>query len=135
MFLLLLLFTLHLDNDRHDRDKTAVISAAKKDNITIFLVGSFCAWLLLNVFFFATVDLSYLPTFFDKKTAPQYACELFKSSKDDSAKFNAVFTNRLSYTKEVHADVKEWVSQNIDRWENTSKYKHWWRISFCRRSS
>jgi len=40
-----------------------------KDAITLILIGSFSAWLLLNVAFFCTIDLGYLGTFFGTKTA------------------------------------------------------------------
>ena len=52
-------------------------SDTKKVALTIFLVGSFASWLLLNIAFFSTINLNYLGTFFGTKTAPQYTCELF----------------------------------------------------------
>ena len=45
-------------------------------------------------------------TFFGKKTSVQYTCELFKSSKEDSAKFDAVFSNRIAYTKSINDEIK-----------------------------
>ena len=47
----------------------------------------------------------------------QYACILYETSKDDSAKFNTVFTNRIQYTEIIHAEVKEWVGENVERWK------------------
>ena len=35
-----------------------------KDTITAILIGSFSAWLLLNIAFFCTINLNYLGTFF-----------------------------------------------------------------------
>jgi len=89
-----------------------------KGGITLFLVCSFGLWLLLNVIFFCTIDLSYLSTFFGTMTAPQYACELFKLSENDSQRFNAVFSNYINYTSTIHEEVKWWVAQNIESWEN-----------------
>jgi len=87
-----------------------------KDIMTGFLGMSFTAWLMLNIIFFCTIDLSYLSTFFGTKTAPQYTCELYLTSKDDSQKFDAIFTNRIQYTKTIHEEVKQWVAEKIDEW-------------------
>ena len=87
-----------------------------KDTMTGFLAMSFTAWLVLNIIFFCSIDLSYLNTFFGTKTAPQYTCELFLTSKEDYSKFRAVFKNRNDYTKSIHGKVKEWVAENIDQW-------------------
>jgi len=87
-----------------------------KDTMTGFLAISFAAWLVLNIIFFCSIDLSYLNTFFGTKTAPQYTCELFLTSKEDYSKFRAVFKNRNDYTKSIHGKVKEWVAENIDQW-------------------
>jgi len=97
-----------------------------KDIMTGFLVVSFSAWLMLNVIFFCTIDLSYLNTFFGTKTAPQYTCELYLANKDDSQKFDAIFTNRIQYTKSIHGEVKEWVAENIDQWRRNQP--DWFKI-------
>ena len=88
-----------------------------KDIMTGFLAVSFIAWLVLNIIFFCTIDLSYLNTFFGTKTAPQYTCELFQTSNDDHPRFRAIFTSRIDYTKTIHEEVKEWVAANIDKWK------------------
>jgi len=88
----------------------------QKDIMTWFSVMSFIAWMVLNIIFFCTIDLSYLNTFFGTKTAPQYTCELFMTSNDDFQKFDAIFDNRIQYTKTIHEKVKEWVAANIDGW-------------------
>ena len=38
------------------------------------------------------------------------------TSKEDSQKFDAVFSNRIDYTKSIHEDVKEWVRENVNQW-------------------
>jgi len=58
-----------------------------------------------------------LKTFFLRKTAPQYTCEYFTTSQLDFQRWDAVFTNRIAYSKNVHEDVKEWVANNIVRWK------------------
>ena len=92
-----------------------------KDTISTFLVGSFSLWLLLNVAFFATIDLSFIGTFFTTTTAPQYTCQIFLEGTEDAEKFSTVFETRISYMKAVHSDVKEWVATNIVRWKEERK--------------
>jgi len=87
-----------------------------KDIMTGFLAVSFTAWLLSNIIFFCTIELSYLNTFFGSMTAAEYTCELYLTSKEDSQKFDAIFTNRIQFTKSIHGEVKEWVAANIDPW-------------------
>jgi len=97
-----------------------------KDIMTGFLAVSFTAWLMLNIIFFCTIDLSYLNTFFGRKTAPQYTCELYLTGQDDFQKFDAIFTNRIQYTKTIHEKVKEWVAANIDKWKRDQP--DWFKI-------
>ena len=81
---------------------------------------------VLNFIFFCTIELSYLNTFFGTKTAPQYTCELYITSKDDFQRFDAVFSNRIQYTKSIHGEVKEWVAENIDQWRRDQP--NWFKI-------
>ena len=55
-------------------------------------------------------------TFFGTITAAQYTVELFQNATDDAMKFDAAFTNRISFTKPIHGEIKEWVRLNFDRW-------------------
>ena len=88
----------------------------KKQILTAFLAICFSLWLVVNIIFFCTIDLSYLNTFFGTKTAPQYTCELYLTGKEDFQKFDAIFTNRIQYTKNIHEEVKEWVAENLGEW-------------------
>ena len=88
----------------------------RKESIRLFLLVAFGGWLLMNVTFFFTIDLSYLHTFFGLQTAPQYTIELFMTSKLDSAKFRAAFKKRKEYTDSIHDEIKIWVKENIERW-------------------
>jgi len=92
------------------------VDGENKAGLTVFLVVSLMVWVVLNTIFFCTIDLSYLNTFFGTKTAPQYTCELFMTSKDDYQKFRAVFKNRIEYTKSIHREVEEWVAENLGEW-------------------
>jgi len=88
-----------------------------KGTITLILVGCFSLWLMLNLAFFCTIDLSYLGTFFGTKTAPQYTCEYFTTSIEDFQRWDAVFENRIEYTQTIHDEVRTWVADNVARWK------------------
>jgi len=55
-----------------------------KSEIEAGLTVSFTVWLLLNIVFFGTIDLAYLPTFFGTMTGPQYTIQLYKDAMDDA---------------------------------------------------
>ena len=92
------------------------VGELKKSSIAIILTCSLVLWLLTNVAFFCTIDLTYLSTFWGITTAPQYAVDLFLTSQEDEIKFRLAFRKRKSYTKTIHAEIKDFVSANIDRW-------------------
>ena len=88
-----------------------------KEFLLIFLSCGLAVWLILNITFFCTINLSFLNTFAGTKTGPQYTCERFnKTSESDEINFGVVFRNRLSYTKSIHGEVRTWVAENIARW-------------------
>jgi len=97
-----------------------------KEQMQMLLLGSFGVWLLMNVLFFCSIDRSYMHTFFGTKTGPQYIVELFRTSTLDSAKFKAVFSKRRSYIAECKDEVKEWLRENIDRFNLVQP--EWWKI-------
>ena len=97
-----------------------------KSEIETGLMVSFTVWLLLNIAFFCTIDLAYLHTFFGTMTGPQYTVQLYKDAKDDAMRWDAVFTNRISYTKPIHGEIKEWVKENIERWR--SENPSWFQV-------
>ena len=97
----------------------------KKEELRAFLTTSCASWFVLNFLFFATINSSHIHTFFSLKTAPVYTVELFSESNNDSVKYDAVFTNRISYTSSVHDEIKQWVAANIEDWRrNKPKWFH-----------
>jgi len=96
-----------------------------KSKIETGLIVSFTVWLLLNIAFLGTIDLAYLHTFFGTMTGPQYTVQLYKDAKDDAMRWDAVFSNRISFTKTIHGVVKVWIKENIERWrsENPSWFQ------------
>ena len=88
------------------------------ENVRMFLIGSAILWLVLNAVFFNTINLNCINSFFSRRTAPQYTAELYQTAGDeDYLKFDAAFTNRIDYAKNIHADVKEWVRENLELWK------------------
>ena len=81
---------------------------------------------MLNVLFFCVIDRSYMNTFFGTKTGPQYIVELFRTSIVDSAKFKAAFSKRRSYINGIEEEVKEWLRENIVRFQ--LELSEWWKI-------
>ena len=96
------------------------------ETIRNFLLFSLGAWLVTNMAFFCSIDLSYARTFFGMKTASQYTCERFLTSEEDSGKFDAVFLNRASYSQAIFDEVKKWLAENIDRW--IAEKPDWFKI-------
>jgi len=97
-----------------------------KELITVYLVTSLALWVMMSIAFFCTIDLNFIVTFFDTRTGPLYTCEMFLNSEEDFIKYDAVFTNRLKYTTAVHGEVKDWVKENVERWQ-TDKLE-WFQI-------
>ena len=97
-----------------------------KDVITLILICSLSSWLLLIIAFFCAIDLSYAKTFIETKTAPQYTCELYHTATDDSLQFDSIFGNRLSFTRSIHEEVRQWVASNIVRWQREKP--DWFKI-------
>ena len=102
--------------EENDNDEADIGGELEKSKIAIVLACSFILWLLTNLAFFCTIDLSYMHTFWLLKTGPQYTCERFQGSSQDSERFKVVFHKRMSYTKSIHGEIEEWVAANIDRW-------------------
>ena len=100
--------------------------ATSKEIILTVLIGSSCLWLLLNIVFLCTIDLSYLNTFIGTKTGPQYTCELYNTATDDSLRWDAAFTNRKSFTKKIDEEIKKWVTANVVRWQQEKP--EWFKI-------
>ena len=87
-----------------------------KANLRYFMLCTLSVWLLTNVAFFSTINLSYVNTFFGRENAVEYTVDLFLTANDDKTRFRAVFRKRASYTMPIRNEVKAWVTDNIERW-------------------
>ena len=96
-----------------------------KEELRLLLGVNFTVWLVLNGFFFLSIEKRFVKTFFTRTTAPQYTVQLFLTSEEDANKFDAAFDNRASYIGGCKEEVKEWVRVNIERWrfENADWFK------------
>ena len=81
----------------------------KRENIQWFVLSSFVLWAILTIWFLATIDLRFLHTFFTSKTAAAYTITLYKEATTDEQRFDAVFSNRMSFTAPIHDEIKVWV--------------------------
>ena len=72
------------------------------------------------------MEISYITTFFGTKTAPQYTVELFRTSTFDNVKLRACSTNTRSYINGIEEEVREWLRENIDRFQ--LEQPEWWKI-------
>ena len=97
-----------------------------KEQLQTLLLVNCGIWVVLNGLFFCSIDRSFVWTFFGRQTAPQYTVDLFRNSEDDASKFDAAFDNRLSYIAECEEEVREWLRENIARFN--LEQPEWWKI-------
>ena len=97
-----------------------------KEQLQTSLFICFGLWLVLNGLFFASIESSFVGTFFGTKTAPQYTVEWFRTSTTDRAKFRACFKNTRRYINGIEDEVKEWLRENIARFQ--LEQPEWWNI-------
>ena len=50
------------------------------------------------------------------------------TSTEDAQKFVAVFLNRIDYSHAVREEVKEWVAENIAKWN--AEQEDWFKIDY-----
>ena len=80
----------------------------------------------MTVMFLRLIKDGYGHTFYGIKTASEYTVELFQKAKSDELKFDAVFTNHLSFTSKIHGDVKVWLETTVVKLEEEKPA--WWDI-------
>ena len=88
------------------------------NTVTIILVCSSIAWLLMNIAFFCTIDLAYLHTFFSTQTPQQFVISNFKNRDSDYGKFDAAFDNEIGLSRPIHGEIKQWIKENIQQWRD-----------------
>ena len=86
-----------------------------RNKVNFFLVGSISLWAALNFALFATIDLSYIRTFFEIKTQNQHWHSTFVLNESEQGKFS-IFAAREAIRKQFKDEIKSWVDQRIDNW-------------------
>jgi len=72
------------------------------EKVQLLLICSFVVWLMLNVAFFCTIDLSYIFTFFSIETGPTCVVRRFEEEgAKDFQKFDVIFDTNLNYSEEL----------------------------------
>jgi hypothetical protein len=81
-------------------------------------VGIFipCTVVLFAVFFF-NIEKKYWGTFYSLQKGKELTMNGFIEGKDDWKKGYAVFTNSKKHWRSIEDEVKNWVKDNWDRWE------------------
>ena len=79
--------------------------------ILLFLLSmtSFCGFL-------SHIDKDYWCTFYSSTTGKQFLCDNWLYGKTDKNRFY-IFSKHKSYYKSINREIKEWLSQNWDKWE------------------
>jgi hypothetical protein len=67
--------------------------------------------------FVATMNKAYRSSFFSTVTATQFKCQNFKDAKSDLARFD-IFLNHETYFDSIKVEVKEWVHENWETWND-----------------
>ena len=80
--------------------------------ITLFLISSLCLYI-----FFKFINQDYLKTFSSTTTGSEFLCDTWSNGTSDKERFY-VFTKRESYFKSIEKELKEWLCENWDRWED-----------------
>jgi len=89
--------------------------AEMKGSIMLFFICSSLVWVLLNVSFFCTIDLSFASTFYGPLIASQELCLNFQETKYHYDKFLIMFKLNKQFTKPIENEMREWLTANIEQ--------------------
>jgi len=70
--------------------------------------------------FLSRINKEYLVTFFDTRTGSQFLCHTWRDAISDEQRFN-VFSKHRSLYKSINKELKDWLSENWDRWEEENE--------------
>jgi len=77
--------------------------------LLLFSMSNFGGFLLL-------IKREYWVTFYNMKTGKEFCCETWRYAKSDQVRFN-VFKKHKSYYKSINKELKDWLSENWENWE------------------
>ena len=67
--------------------------------------------------FLSLINRKYLRTVYDTRTGKQFLCDVFLNAKTDKDRFY-IFGKHASYYKSIEPEIKEWLKENWERWDN-----------------
>lgn len=79
------------------------------------LAGLEICFVVLFSIFVTTMNGAYRKTFFSTVTGKQFKCRNFQEAKSDRERFD-IFLIHHSYYASITVEVREWVRDNWDRW-------------------
>jgi hypothetical protein len=85
------------------------------DQLWGLMVGLEAGFVLFFAIFIAMINKKCVRTFFSPMTGKQFNHQRFREASSDRAKF-FIFTNHPSYYGSIKGEVKEWVRENWDIW-------------------
>ena len=81
------------------------------------LVSSLFFFSILNFFLFLWyINKEYRWTFFSTKTGAEFLCQQWRDASTDKEKFY-IFGKHKSYYFSINEDVKHWLNENWEKWE------------------
>jgi hypothetical protein len=101
-------------NDGSVKQETNLLSEETLDFVLPLLTTVWACAVATLVY---KMDRDLLPSFFTSMTGRDYTVGLFRTSNDESAKFDAIFSNTDSHTRHIIGEVKAWVLANYERWD------------------
>ena len=78
--------------------------------------GLFALSMLSFGAFLLSINRNYLGTFFDTRTGKEFLCDVWRNGTTDKERFY-VFGKHKSYYSSINKELKEWLTENWDRWE------------------
>ena len=99
------------------RDATSSLQVIPPDELRNVLVALSLVWVASAVSFALVIKRRYLRTFVSTSTASQYTIQLFRESKADENRFDAVFGVHRFYYEPILAEVKSWLAERYPIWQ------------------
>ena len=66
--------------------------------------------------FLKFINREYITTFFNNQTAKEFLCETWRNGKTDKERVY-IFSKHRSYYKSINKELKVWIGENWDNWE------------------
>ena len=80
------------------------------------VIGLFVLSMLSFGLFLSRINKEYLVTFYDNRTGSQFLCDNWRNGISDKERFY-VFSKHPSLYKSINRELKDWLSENWERWE------------------